>query len=351
MKRYTTIPGVGAIVVAALLSFIPSIPAWISSVLLLGAIIFCLYWTRGNMYYGKAVKALKRSGQNKAKDEEVKALFEKALKAGLPGQYTVIASSVLLAKGSNQVAADALTPLTESSDRKIRAQAKTALSMHYWFLGDMEEAIRLSESAVEEDGAKDRNTYINLCCYYLRAGKAEKFRKTVNEISDNSPAFQHFKAVAYLMESKFREAGIMLEEMFSHANPSYPDPYINYALVYLHYGRLKKAEELAATALQASSIMDLAVYQRDFTEGFHSGLSDPYRRIPMMNAVGKNLKQVMIGKLPEVEAADEPFDGDVAPDAPELPSFSEEKIGKKRTEDVSTDLTSSDEEWIRTHGE
>ena len=43
--------------------------------------------------------------------------------------------------------------------------------MHYWFSGDHDKAIELAESAIYEDGLKDRNTYTNICCYYLKEGK------------------------------------------------------------------------------------------------------------------------------------------------------------------------------------
>ena len=320
-------------------------------IILIVGLLVLAFLNRGNQVYAKATKIIAR--KNPLELEKGVKMMEKALDLGCSENNTVIAATLVLQHGDIEKARKNLEEMTASSSKNIRNGAKLSLSMYYWMIRDVDKAIALAED-VKKEKTKSANLYANLCTYYLAKNDKKNYRKTLAEAfhyNATSIALIDIQAVYFILSSDYKKAGITLEKLFSQIDPTYPDPYINYALVYLHYGRLKKAEELAATALQASSIMDLAVYQRDFTEGFHSALSDPYRRIPMMNAVGKNLKQVMIGKLPEVEAADEPFDGDVAPDAPELPSFSEEKIGKKRTEDVSTDLTSSDEEWIRTHGE
>ena len=342
MRKYSVLPGAAAVVIAALISFIPGMPKWASTILLIIALAFFVYWTRGNIIYSKAIKALR----GKKKGESAEALFEKALRTGIPGNYVIFASSILLAGKSNEVAAEALAPLLESKDDRLRGQAKSVLSMHCWFSGDHERAIELTESAIYEDGLKDRNTYTNICCYYLKEGKTDKFRKLVGEVHDNSPVFTHFRAVSYMIEGKYREAGVLLEKLFSESSPSYADPYINYAVVHLHYGMLEKAEKLADMAVKAEAMPELAVYGRDFTEGFRTALADPEERIPFMEAVNRNIKGIILGKIPEWEKADEPFTGPVAPGYQKEPDFSSETIAK---EDVSTAITDEDEEWIRKH--
>ena len=236
MRKYSVLPGAAAVIAAALVSFIPGMPKPASTILLLIAIVFCVYWTRGNIIYSKAIKALRGKG----KGESAEALFEKALRTGIPDNYVIFASSILLAGKSNETAAEALRILAESKDDRTRGQAKSVLSMHYWFSGDHEKAIELTESAIYEDGLKDRNTYTNICCYYLKEGKTDKFRKLVGEVHDNSPVFTHFKAVSYMLEGKYREAGVLLAKLFNESSPSYADPYINYAVVHLHYGMLDR---------------------------------------------------------------------------------------------------------------
>ena len=343
MRRYTTLPGVIAVVAAALVSFIPSIPRLLASLLLIASLCFFVYWTRGNIIYSRAMKALRGRGKNGKSAEE---LFEKALKTGIPDQYAIFASSILLAGKSNEVAAAALQPLTESKDDRTRGMAKSTLSMHYWFSGDHDKAIELAESAIYEDGLKDRNTYTNICCYYLKEGRTDKFRKLVGEVHDNSPVFTHFKAVSYMIEGSYREAGIMLSRLFSESSPSYPDPYVNFAVVHLHYGVLDKAEEYAKMAAMASAMPELAVYSKDFIDGFCRALSDPEERIPFMEAVNRNIKLITLGKLPEWKKADQPFTGSTAPGFPPEPDFGTGTIDRG---DISTTITDDDEEWIRKH--
>lgn len=342
MRKYSVLPGAAAVIAAALVSFIPGMPKPASTILLLIAIVFCVYWTRGNIIYSKAIKALRGKG----KGESAEALFEKALRTGIPDNYVIFASSILLAGKSNETAAEALRILAESKDDRTRGQAKSVLSMHYWFSGDHEKAIELTESAIYEDGLKDRNTYTNICCYYLKEGKTDKFRKLVGEVHDNSPVFTHFKAVSYMLEGKYREAGVLLAKLFNESSPSYADPYINYAVVHLHYGMLDKARELTETAVKAEAMPDLAVYGKEFTTAFRDALADQCSRIPFMEAVNRNIKGIILGKLPSWENATEPFDGPIAPGYPEEPDFSSETIAR---EDVSTAITDEDEEWIRRH--
>ena len=64
MRRYTTLPGVIAVVAAALVSFIPSIPRLLASLLLIASLCFFVYWTRGNIIYSRAMKALRGRGKN-----------------------------------------------------------------------------------------------------------------------------------------------------------------------------------------------------------------------------------------------------------------------------------------------
>ena len=343
MRKYSVLPGAAAVIAAALISFIPGMPKVASIVLLLISLVFFVYWTRGNIIYNKAIKALQGKGK---KGESAEALFEKALRTGIPDNYVIFATSILLAGKSNETAAEALMRLIESKDDKIRGQAKSVLSMHYWFSGDHGKAIELIESAIYEDGLKDRNTYTNICCYYLKEGKTDKFRKLVGEVHDNSPVFTHFKAVSYMIEGKYREAGVLLEKLFSESSPSYADPYINYAVVHLHYGELEKAGKFSELAIKAVAMPELAVYGKDFTAQFNDALMDPYGRIPFMEEVNRNVKNIILGKLPSWEKAEDPFTGPVAPGYQKEPDFTSETIER---EDVSTAITDEDEEWIRRH--
>ena len=87
MRKYSVLPGAAAVIAAALVSFIPGMPKPASTILLLIAIVFCVYWTRGNIIYSKAIKALRGKG----KGESAEALFEKALRTGIPDNYVIFA--------------------------------------------------------------------------------------------------------------------------------------------------------------------------------------------------------------------------------------------------------------------
>ncbi len=351
MKRYKTVPGIIVMVASLGLMMIESLPPWISMAVFAAGALLLIWGTRGNFWFAKAAK-LFQSGKDPKKAMEY---FSKALASGLPDQYAIIAASLLLRDGMNEEGRKALEPITKSSDRKKAAEAKTALSMYYWYSGDLDKAIELCEEAKSEIGDKDRNVHVNLCTYYLRKGSMKDFRRCLKDGLDiqklDSPALIDFKAISYILDGNYNDAAIFLSALLGKTSPSFADPYVHMAMVYLHYGERRKAvielEKAAGTRFSKTSI-----YSRDDIEKLIEGLKDDESVIPIYKAISAEPLTLINGHLPSWEKG-ERFEGDIIPGTQPLPDLTLPGELPLREEgndqDVSTELSESDEEWIRRH--
>ena len=352
MKRYRNIPGIVLLVIAMILMTNEQIPAWISLVILAVAAVLLIINARGNVYFSKAVKLFQSNGD----PEKTKAYFEKALDAGVPDQYMIIAASVLLRSNMSVKAKDALEPIAAGSNEKRAAEAKTVLSIYYWFSKDPEKAIALCESAKEGEGRKDRNVYVNLCTYYLGTGDVKKFRENLKEglaIDPDSPALADFRAVSYILEGNYKAAGSLLTDLLEKATPAFADPYIHLAMVYLYYGEREKAQDALSKARETVFHIT-SIYSRDDVTRLGAAVDDDWQIMPAVHAIFSDTLSFINGKVPEWGKADEPCHemekthNGLELEEPASISYEDEEE-KEDSDDVSTELSESDEEWIRRH--
>lgn len=354
MKRYRNIPGIILLVISVILMSNESVPSWVSLLVLLAAAVVLVVNSRGNIYFSRAVKLFQSGGDG----QKTLDYFEKALKAGIPDQYTVIAASVLLRAKMSDEAKDALEPVIKSGSDKNSAEAKTVLSIYYWYHGDIDKAIELCESAMEGAGKKNRNVYVNLCTYSLARGDVRKFREYLKAglaVDDGSPALIDFRAISYILEGNYKAAGAVIAAMLEKSTPAFADPYIHLAMVYLYYGERDKAIDAIAKAKTTLYHMT-SIYSRDDIRKIDEAIRSDWDVIPFAKALENDPLSFINGKIPEWEKASEPFSGKTLPEChggldlsePPVLAVSEEADDKDE-DDVDTDLSASDEEWIRSH--
>ncbi|MBO8435907.1 MAG: hypothetical protein IAA97_02890 [Spirochaetes bacterium] len=351
--KYRYVPGT-ILLCLALIGFITEqIPGWMSFLLLIASCIQMIYASRGTGIYNKAIKLI-----NKGNMTEGVALMKKALIAGLSDSDAVVAAALVLQNDDAELAKETLERLTKASDGKIAGSALAYLSMYYWMQQDYSQAIALCEKA-KANGYSSRNLQVNLLTYYLAAGKTKEFSALVDEIGTSgasSPAIVDFIAVREMLRGGWLQAGTYLQALCNEATPAFPDPYVHFAQVYLHYGDLEKARE----ALKKAEIKEYAkysVYKREMVSEMLRIISDSKECVPFTQAANRDNKAIVKianGQIPAYTPSEEEFLLPVIPGYPAEPDFSatlkqEESLDDER--EISTDLTASDEEWLKKHHE
>ena len=227
----------------------------------------------------------------------------------------------------------------------------TSLSMYWWMKKDYQKAIDLCLEA-KKKGYVSKNIYINLLTYYLAAGKTKDFSETLKEMGTSgasSPAIVDFIAVNEMLHGNWKQAGAYLEALCNEASPAFPDPYIHFAQVHLHYGNLRDARAMMEKAV-AAEYARYSVYTRDTAKAMLKAISSERDILPFAEAAERNVLLIVNGQLPEWKPSDEGFEGDTIPGCPEEPLF-REMLKEEELDDreANTELTEKDEEWLRRH--
>ena len=353
MKKYRFIPGLILLVLSLVAMSNENIPAPISMVLLLATAAVFIYSSRGTVYFSKAVKAI-NSGDYEKKLYGVR-MMKKALDAGLSNENAVVAASVMLQNDEEERAREILEPLTKSSEKKVAGPAMSSLSMYYWLVKDYDKAIELCEKAMAS-GYVSRNICINLLTYYLAAGKTREFSNLLEQMGTSgasSPAVVDFLAINEMFKSNWKQAGAYLEALCVEANPGFPDAYIHFAQVCMHYGEIGKAIEMLKEALD-SDFAKYSVYTKDYVNEMIRILSDGYECVPFAEAASRDNKAILKianGQFPKYEKAETEFTGSVIPGAPQMPDFREivSEQSQEDDRDANTELSEADEKWLRKH--
>ena len=145
--------------------------------------------------------------------------------------------------------------------------------------------------------------------------------------------------------------------MLDKSTPAFSDPYIHLAMAYLFYGERDKAIDAIGRARDTVCHMT-SIYKREDIEKLEAAIRDDWQVIPATEAILGNPLMFINGRLPDWERAAEPFTGMMLPethgglDLQEPPVLTiEEDVAEepKDSDDVDTDLSESDEEWIRRH--
>ena len=350
--KYRYIPGTILLCLSLIGMITEGVPAWLSFALLVISCILMIFASRGTGIYNKAIKLV-----NTGKIEEGTQLMKKTLSAGLSHSDSVVAAAIVLQNDDPELAKDTLERLTKASDGKIAGSALAYLSMYYWIQKDYDKAIELCEKA-KANGYTSRTLNINLLTYYLAAGKTKEFSALVDEIGTSgasAPAIVDFIAVREMLRGAWLQAGTYLQALCNEAVPAFPDPYVHFAQVYLHYGNLEKARK----ALEKAEMKEYArysVYTREMVSEMLRIISDPKECVPFTQAANRDNKAIVKianGRLPEFTPDDEDFTLPVIPGYPAEPDFAE-LLNQDDTLDereISTDLTEDDEKWLKKHHE
>ena len=354
MRKYHTLPALLVLAAAIVLMLIEAVPKAVSIVLLVIAALLMIYLSRGNLYFSLAVNIVR--GSKKEKYQRAIGYFSKALKAGLPPKFAVVAASMLLQNGKTEEAKSYLEPLTKDTDQAIAQEASVTLSMYYWYIKDLDKAIALCEE-VKNKGRGDKNLYINLATYYLKAGRTRDFKALMKEIDVKkytSSAMIDFNAVNAMLDKQWKRAGELLTALLDGSKPSFADPYVHLAMVYLHYGKLDKAVEYLKAGAE-TRFTATAIYSKDDIIKLTQALESPEENLSAALAVNRSTIDLVNGVLPHWgkntgEAVSQVF--------PELPDFfsdeeeeeaDEPEMEETDPDDVNTELNDADEEWLKRH--
>ncbi len=353
MKKYRFVPGVALLVISFITMMNENFPVIISMALLIAASALFIYGSRGTVYFTKAVKAI-NSGDPIKKQKGVE-LMKKALNAGLSNENAVVAASVMLQNDDVDEAREALEELAKAQDKKVSGSAMSSLSMYYWLVGDNDTAIELCEKAMKL-GFVSRNLCINLLTYYLAAGKTREFGELLQQMGTSgaaSPAVVDFLALNEMFHGKWKQAGAYLEALCVEATPGFPDAYIHFAQVYMHYGEIAKAIGMLKEALDAD-FARYSVYTKDYVNEMIRILSDGHECVPFIEAANRDNKAILKianGKFPKYERSEEEFTLPVIPGYPALPDF-KLVVSTADTDDdrdANIELSEADEKWLEKH--
>ena len=352
MRKYHTLPAIILLAVAIVLMMVGSVPKAVSVVLLILAALLLVFLSRGNLYFSRAVNIVR--GGKKDKYPKAIELFTKALKAGLPPKFQVVAASMLLQNGKTEEAKSYLEPLTKDSDKQIAQEAAVTLSMYYWYIKDLDKAIELCEE-VKANGKADKNLYINLATYYLKAGRTRDFKDLIKEIDlkkYSSAAMIDFNAVNALLEKNWKRAGQLLYSLLDDISPSFADPYVHLAMVYLHYGKLDEAVKYLRKG-QETRFTATAIYNKEDIVKLADALENPEENLSAAIAVNRSTLDMVNGTLPSWSRN---TGDDIRQSFPDLPDFFSQEAAaadddevEEDDDDVNTDITEDDEEWLRRH--
>ena len=349
MKKYRTLPAVIVLAVALLMLLNPENPRWISLVLLALAAVLVIWASRGTFTFSKANRII--SQRKPGFLDKALHLYEKAVDEGVPEQYELVAGTLLIQYGNMEKGKEILESLLSSREKKMVFQAKEGLSMYYWIKKDTKKAIALCEEA-KAMGLKDKNLYINLGTYYLSENRIHDFRLLIKEsykLKMDSPALIDMQAAAAIIQGDYAKAGNLLKTVFDSLTPSYVDPYIHYAMVYMYYRQPELALDYLRKSLEACSFSNTSILSREEIEKMIGCLENKDSVWAFIKSAEKNPLMLINGKLPEYTGED-----NTRPEVRDLPLFKAEAIEKndlaERDEnEPDTSLNEEDEEWLRRH--
>ena len=90
LRKYQQWPAIALLVLAIVFMVTPSVPPFIVFILLIASAVLFFISSRGSYYFSKAYKIFKAG--NFARYEEGLGYIRKAVKAGMPDNYLVIAT-------------------------------------------------------------------------------------------------------------------------------------------------------------------------------------------------------------------------------------------------------------------
>lgn len=351
MKKFRSIPGIILLFAGFVTLLVSSIPNWIGLILLASSAILLLIANRGIFTFAKGNKIIT---QKKTPDFLAKAMpyYEKAVKLGLPDQYTIVAGTLLLQHGNIDVGKQALEDLKDTKDKKIKYQTYESLSMYYWIKGDVDKAIKVCLEA-KNMGYKDKNLFINLGAYYLAKNNTHEFKLILKECQKSnmmSTAMMDLQAACLILQGEYDKAGNTLHTIFEALTPNYIDPYIHFFMVYLHYGEFNAAIKCLNDALENSYFANTSVFKKEEVEKMIKIVENPKTKWSFLRDIEEHPEKLANGEMPTFVEEENPS----IPKLPTLPEFKstiakKEEQNEKDDDEPDTSLTDEDEEWLRKH--
>ncbi|NBK24890.1 MAG: tetratricopeptide repeat protein [Spirochaetia bacterium] len=330
---------------------IPTYSKYLLVALLLGGL---LYWKRALILY---IRANRKITSTNSKDWELAwPLYRKAMRSGLLPTFRVTAASMFLQRGDAQEGKQIIEEYlssTKGRDETLDKVAKTMVSMAYWMEGDLDKALQTVEE-VYQSGYRDKNLFINYTTYALEQGdlaKAEELLEESGNLENTSPGIRDNRGWIHLIKGEWVEARELYRELVER-KPRFPEPYVHYAQVKLHYGLVGEAMELLESALGAR-YSNTSGMKMETIEKMLSLLKDPDTRRKTAVEIDKDCASVASGKLPA------PLSGEFErEEALTLEGFAslpkkQEKQARKLQESErlpNTELTEEDLEYLRKHG-
>ncbi len=330
---------------------IPTYSKYLLVALLLGGL---LYWKRALILY---IRANKKITSTNEKDWELAwPLYRKAMRSGLLPTFKVTAASMFLQRGDEQEGKQIIEEYlasTKGRDETLDKVAKTMVSMAYWMEGDLDKAIKTVDE-VYQSGYRDKNLFINYTTYALEKGdlaKAEELMAESGNLETTSPGIRDNRGWIHLIKGEWQEAGELYRELVDR-KPRFPEPYVHYAQVKIHFGLVGEAMDLLELALGAR-YSNTSGMKKETIEKMLSLLKDPETRRKTAVEIDKDCMSVASGKLPAPLAGQfEREEALVLEGFASLPKKQEKQVRKQQESDrlPNTELTEDDLEYLRTHG-
>lgn len=346
LKKYRMVLPCALLIIALITLWIESIPKWIGLGLLALTAISLIFISRGSAYFTKANKLLSRDSNKNM--EKALELYSKADKLGVPDQYGYLIGTIFMQFGDVERGKAILDDIANGKDKKLVFQAKQSLSMYYWINKDIDSAISLCESA-RDMNLFDRNLYINLGTYYLAKGELSEFKSLQREAykkkMDSFPLID-LEAEYLILKGDYRRAGNFLTGLFNTKKPTFIDPYLHFAIVYMHYGKIDKAIEYLNDSLVSVTFSNVSLYSRDDIAKIISRLEDDGSKWGFVSSILENPQAVISGNLPAID------NNATKPEFPPMPAFTAEEISSsdvKSDDEPDTSLNDDDEEWLKKH--
>lgn len=348
LKKYRSLLPIAVLAIAMIVILVPAIPDYVGIILMVIAAILMIISSRGSFYFSKANKIITQKKPGYI--ENAITLYEKAYKSGVPAQYNFVIGTVFLQYGDIEKGKSALEEVLSAKDKKLVFQAKEALSMYYWIKRDIDKAIEMCESA-KEMNFKDRNLYINLGSYYLAKGKTKEFKVLLRDAFKaglESIVLVDLQAQYLILLNDYKRAGNFLKTLFDQVKPTFLDPYLHFAIVYMYYGEISLAINYLRDALMMVSFSNVSVYTSYDIEEMITALESEKTRWAFVEGVLNNPRLFMNGNMPD-------YNKEIAkPEFPALPEFQTEGIQKddvneKADDEPDTTLNEEDEVWLKKH--
>ena len=334
--------------------FTLKIPTYSKILLLAIFILGLLYLRRSIYYYVKANRAI--TSEDSQEWEKAWPFYRKAIKAGLQKSYVVTAASMFLQRGDASEGKAILQDYLGASDGKdanLDNIAKTMISMAYWMDGDLQKALETVRQ-VYESGYRDKNLFINYTTYALESGnlaKAEALIDEAGEMGKTSPGIRDNRGWLYLLQGKWEQADVLFAELVGK-KPKFPEPYVHYAQVLIHYGEVKEAIDMLKNALQ-SRFSNTSGMKQEHIQRLLSLLEASETRFKTAKEIDADPVNVASGRMPKPMTGTfavhegETLEGFAVRPKKAAVSMVVEHEDEERL--PNTDLTEEDLEYIRKH--